>query len=159
MAIYKELIWNSIIKFNIAENRSVTNISLILDQEHLLNSYYFPYLSVIIIMLLTNNKKLPGVPIVAQWVKDQCCYGCGIGCSSDLTPGLGTSKCYRCSCKKKKKKFPFFPIKLILKPRPPINIQGSTFKIFWDYEALYIKYDRHQLRISFKTLTVLFKSL
>ena len=106
MAIYKELIWNSIIKFNIAENRSVTNISLILDQEHLLNSYYFPYLSVIIIMLLTNNKKLPGVPIVAQWVKDQCCYGCGIGCSSDLTPGLGASKCYRCSCKKKKKNSP-----------------------------------------------------
>ena len=57
---------------------------------------------------------------MAQWVKDhdvfsvmmqvqslasigglrnRCCGGCGIG-RSNLTPGLRTSICHRCSCKK-----------------------------------------------------------
>ena len=35
-----------------------------------------------------------------------CCYGCGVGlgCSSSLTPSLGTSICCRCDSKKKTKK-------------------------------------------------------
>ena len=53
---------------------------------------------------------------LTQWVKKlvlpqnaaqiSCCYGCGTGlsCSSDSTPGLGTSTCHRWGCKKKKKK-------------------------------------------------------
>ena len=62
------------------------------------------------------------IPGLGQWVKDlalpqaavlvangvpipRCC-GCDVGqcCSSNLTPGLGTSTCCQCSPKKKKKK-------------------------------------------------------
>ena len=35
-----------------------------------------------------------------------CCHGCGVGqsCSSDLTPGPGTSTCHSCSHREKKEK-------------------------------------------------------
>ena len=59
------------------------------------------------------------IPGLAAWVEDpallqavasaaqiQCCpcRGCGIGCSSDLTPSLETPICHRCSPKKEEKK-------------------------------------------------------
>ena len=53
---------------------------------------------------------------LACWVKDMalpqataklayaaqiwCCYGTGLSCNSDPTPGLGTSICHRCGHKK-----------------------------------------------------------
>ena len=43
---------------------------------------------------------------VANVARIWCCCGCGVwwlNCSSDLTPGLGTSICYRYSWKKKKR--------------------------------------------------------
>ena len=56
------------------------------------------------------------IPGHVQWVKDptllqavveaqiRCCHGYGIGHScSNFTPGSGTSICYRCGCKKKKR--------------------------------------------------------
>ena len=59
------------------------------------------------------------IPGLAQWVKDLallqaaaqitdaagiwCCYCCGLSCSFDSVPCLGTSICHRCSPKKKKR--------------------------------------------------------
>ena len=54
--------------------------------------------------------KDPGLWQAAAWVPDVVRSGVAVAvvsassCSSDLTPSLGTSKCHRCSCKKKKKK-------------------------------------------------------
>ena len=36
----------------------------------------------------------------------QCCHGSGIGHSSNLTPGPGTSICSVCGCKEKKENKP-----------------------------------------------------
>ena len=48
------------------------------------------------------------------WYRSQTCLGhhcgCGLSCSSDSTPSLGTSICHRYSPKKKKKVFKEFPI-------------------------------------------------
>ena len=46
------------------------------------------------------------IPGPVQWVKDLCCCGCGIGCSSglDLIHGLGTSICHGGGAKREKKK-------------------------------------------------------
>ena len=60
------------------------------------------------------------IPDLAEWVKDlgllqaveqvadaacipsHCGWGIGLSCSSNSTPGLGTSRCLRCSHKRKK---------------------------------------------------------
>lgn len=46
------------------------------------------------------------IPGPSQWVKDLCCYGCGLSCSSgsDSVPGLGASLCRRYGGKREENK-------------------------------------------------------
>ena len=72
--------------------------------------------------LTKNHEVAASIPVLAQWLRIRCCHGLwcrsqtqlrshiavavvqASGCSSDSTPGLGTSICLRCGPKNQKQK-------------------------------------------------------